>query len=116
MRHLILVLIRAVARCFRVCADLLAELGRRAGPEEGEPAAAAVFTGRAAGPPLDWVKRTSPPPPAHWLRLVNERAPGVLGQESGTSDPRGGLVRPLPEPPIFGAPSLRPPNSGRVPV
>src|SRR5437764_1030672 len=101
MRQLLLVLIRTLARFFRGFADVLTVLGRGAGPAVAEVPAPAVFPGRTAAPPDDWLRRANPPPPAHWLEAVRRRAPGFMGEAARTP-----VVRPLQKLPVSAEPSL----------
>ncbi|HVR83800.1 MAG TPA: hypothetical protein VMU54_05765 [Planctomycetota bacterium] len=116
MRHLLQVLIQTLARCFQACAELLAAFGRAAQPAQGEASASAAFFGRAAGPPDDWARRASPPPPAHWVELVKRRAPGFLGKTSEASAPQAAALRPVlalrgEKVPLLPAPESRRPRA-----
>src|SRR5580765_9043876 len=84
MRQVLHVLSLAVARFLHGCADFLARLGER----PGLPAEAPEFPLRTAQPPQDWLRRANPPPPAHWLKTVQARAPGFLKEPAVSSAKR----------------------------
>ncbi len=92
MRSLLHVLALALSRFLQSCADILARLGN---PGDGSPAVADPAASiRTSVPPEDWLRRTNPPPPAHWTKIVRSRAPGFLRDTPEHRAPRLRLPAP----------------------